>query len=67
MVQTITDGCSMYKLCTVKVIISTLYHAQDILDLRKSNFAELRDIDLTTLPTMAFIQACKGYKMLFKM
>jgi hypothetical protein len=60
-VHSSTNDCVMYKLCTLKGILSVLYGVQDLLDLRKCNFAELRSVDPTVLPTIAFTQACKEY------
>jgi hypothetical protein len=51
----------IYKVCTLKGVLSTLYGVQDLLDLRKSDFSDLRGVDPTTLPTITFTEACKGY------
>jgi hypothetical protein len=51
----------LYRLCTLKGVLSVSYGVQDLLDLTKCDFAELRAIDPTALPTLTFIQACKEY------
>ncbi|CAF5174241.1 unnamed protein product, partial [Rotaria magnacalcarata] len=51
----------MYKLCTVKGVLSVFYGVQVLLDLRKCDFADLRTVDPASLPTIAFTQACKEY------
>ena len=51
----------MYKLCTMKGVLPILYGVQDLVDLRKCDFANLRSIDATNLPIMTFTQACKEY------
>jgi len=47
----------MYKLCTLQGILSTLYGVQDLFDLRKYDFPNLRTVDPATLPTIALPQA----------
>jgi hypothetical protein len=49
-----------YQLCTTTAIISARFQALDLLSLCNCNFRDLRDVDSTTLPRMAFIQACKA-------
>lgn len=56
-----SNDCMMYKLCTVKGVLSVFYGVQALLDLRKCDFADLRTVDPTSLPTIAFTQACKEY------
>ena len=56
-----SNGCVMYNLCTMKCLLSILYHVQDLLDLRKCDFTDLRSVDPTNLPIMAFTQTCKEY------
>ena len=56
-----TNDLIMYKLCTLKGILSASYGVEALLDLRKCNFTELRGVDPATLPTIAFTQACKEY------
>ena len=56
-----SNDCIMYKLCTMKGVLSILYGVQDLLDLRKCDFADLRSVDPTKLPIMTFTQACKEY------
>ena len=51
----------MYKLCTMKGVLSILYGVQDLLNLRKCDFTDLRNVDPTNLPITAFTQACKEY------
>ena len=51
----------IYEVCTSKGVLSALYDVQDFLDLRKSDFADLRDVDPTTLPTITFTEACEEY------
>ncbi|CAF1267189.1 unnamed protein product [Rotaria sordida] len=51
----------MYKVCTLKGVLSTVYGVRDILDLRKCDFTDLRDVDPTTLPIITFTEACKEY------
>jgi len=51
-----------YRLCTTTAIISSRFQALDLLNLSNYNFRDLRDVDSTTLPIMAFIQACKAYE-----
>jgi hypothetical protein len=55
------NDCVLYKVCTLKGVLSTLYGVQDLLDLRKSDFDDLRDVDPTTLPTITFTEACEEY------
>ncbi len=52
---------TMYKLCTLKGILSTFYGVQDLFDLRKYDFPNLRTVDTVALPTIAFTQACEEY------
>ena len=51
----------MYKVCALKGVLSTPYDAQDLLDLRECDFADLRGVDPTTLSTITFTEACKEY------
>ena len=51
----------MYKVCALKGVLSTSYDAQDLLDLRHCDFADLRGVDPITLPTITFTEACKEY------
>ncbi|CAF1548571.1 unnamed protein product [Adineta ricciae] len=51
----------MYRLCTLKGVLSVSYGLQDLLDLTKCDFADLRAVDLAGLSTLTFIQACKEY------
>ncbi|CAF3273316.1 unnamed protein product [Rotaria socialis] len=60
-IHTSANNYAMYKLCTLKGILSVSYGVQDLLDLRNSDFADLRHVDATALPTIAFTQACKEY------
>ncbi|CAM4856463.1 unnamed protein product [Rotaria socialis] len=56
-IHTLQNDCVMYKLCTLKGVLSVLYGVQDLLDLRNNDFADLRSVD----PTIPFTQACKEY------
>lgn len=60
-IQSSSNHFTMYKLCTLKGILSTLYGIQDLFDLRKYDFPNLRTVDPAALPTIAFIQACEEY------
>lgn len=60
-IQSSSNHFTMYKLCTLKGILSTLYGVQDLFDLRKYDFPNLRTVDPTALPTIAFTQACEEY------
>ncbi|CAF4091881.1 unnamed protein product [Rotaria magnacalcarata] len=60
-IHTQANNYAMHKLCTLKGILSVSYGVQDLLDLRNSEFADLRNVDATALPTIAFTQACKEY------
>jgi len=56
-----SNNFTMYKLCTLKGILSTFYGVQDLFDLRKYDFPNLRTVDPAALPTIAFTQACEEY------
>jgi hypothetical protein len=56
-----SNNFTMYKLCTLKGILSTFYGVQDLFDLRKYDFPNLRTVDPVALPTIAFTQACEQY------
>jgi hypothetical protein len=60
-IQSSSNHSTMYKLCTLKGILSTLYSVQDLFDLTKYDFPNLRTVDSAALPTIAFIQACDEY------
>jgi len=60
-IQSSSNHFMMYKLCTLKGILSTLYGVQDLFDLRKYDFPNLRTVDPAALPTIAFTQACEEY------
>ncbi|CAF1443236.1 unnamed protein product [Rotaria sp. Silwood1] len=60
-IQSSYDNINIYCLCTTKCVLSSKYYVNDLIDLTKCNFAELRAIDFQTLPTQTFIQACKDY------
>ncbi len=60
-IQSSLNHCTTYKLCTLKGILSTSYGVQDLFDLRKFDFLNLRTVDPATLPTVTFIQACEEY------
>ncbi|CAF0987792.1 unnamed protein product [Rotaria sordida] len=60
-IQSSSDNINTYCLCTTQCILSSKYYANDLIDLRKCNFSELRAIDSQTLPTQTFIQACRDY------
>ncbi|CAF1191959.1 unnamed protein product [Adineta ricciae] len=52
-----SNDCMLYKLCTMKGVLAIRYGVQDLLDLRRCDFADLRSIDSTNLAIMAFTQA----------
>ncbi len=60
-IQSSSDNINTYCLCTTKCVISSKYYGNDLINLRKCNFSELRAIDSETLATQTFIQACKDY------
>ncbi len=60
-IQSSLNHFTMYKLCTLKGILSTLYGVQDLFDLRKYDLPNLRTVDPVALPTIAFTQACEQY------
>lgn len=60
-IQSLPNDIQMYKLCTLKGTLSVMYGVQDLLDLKNSDYADLRNVDATALPTIAFTQACKDY------
>ncbi|CAF4612695.1 unnamed protein product, partial [Didymodactylos carnosus] len=60
-VQISSNETNMYRLCAKTCILSTLYQIQDFSDLTKYNFNDLRTVDLSTLPTKTFVQACREY------
>ncbi|CAF1179565.1 unnamed protein product [Adineta ricciae] len=60
-VRSSSNNDLLYQLCTLRGVLSISYGVQDLLDLTKCDFADLRAVEPTTLPTMTFIQACKEY------
>ena len=60
-IRSSSDNINTYCLCITKCILAPKYYANDLIDLRKCIFSELRAIDPQTLSTQTFIQACKGY------
>lgn len=60
-VHSSSNGSMIYKVCTLQGMLSTLYGAQDLLDLREGDFADLRCLDPTNLPTITFAEACKEH------
>ena len=51
----------LYQLCALQGVLSVSYGVQDLLDLSKCDFADLRAVDSASLPQVTFIQACKQY------
>ncbi|CAF1383357.1 unnamed protein product [Adineta ricciae] len=60
-VRSSSNNDLLYQLYTLRGVLSISYGVQDLLDLTKCDFADLRAVEPTTLPTMTFIQACKEY------
>ncbi len=59
-VQPALNDMDTYQLRKTIAIISARFQALDLLNLSNCNFRDLRDVDLTTLPRMTFIQTCKA-------
>ncbi|CAF0907250.1 unnamed protein product [Didymodactylos carnosus] len=55
-IQSSSDNMNTYRLYTTKYVLSSRYGVNDLIDITKCNFSELRAIDSQT-----FIQACKDY------
>ncbi|CAF1475533.1 unnamed protein product, partial [Didymodactylos carnosus] len=60
-IQISSNDTNMYRLCAKTCILSTSYQIQDLSDLTKCNFNDLRTVDPSTLPTKTFIQVCQEY------
>jgi hypothetical protein len=60
-IQWFSNDTKAYKVCTLKGVLSTLYGVQDLLDIRKSECADLHSLNPTNLPTITFAEACKEY------
>ncbi|CAF2910323.1 unnamed protein product, partial [Rotaria sp. Silwood2] len=60
-IQSASNDMDTYQSCTTTCVISSRFQVLDLLDLSNCNFRDLREVALTALPTMTFIQACKAY------
>jgi len=56
-----SDDNMMYEVCTLKGVLSVLYDAEGLLDLRAFDFPDLHSVDPKTLPPMTFSEAIKEY------
>jgi len=55
------DAELLYNVATMNGIIQQSFQSTTFLDLTSSNFASLRDLNTSSLPTISFIQACQLY------